>query len=250
MRCRRSVRDRHAEQVSEATGAAGVQIGPRTIALAAKLNKECGMSYGRIAAFFEAAFGIKVAASTLSRALARLATLIEPLHDQIGQQIRAGPVLSPDETGWRIGGNKAWLHTAATRDASYYLIARGRGREEAEALIGREYGGTIVRDGWAPYRMFTKASAQTCLAHILRRAEGLLEVCTSRAGQQWLRKLSTPFKGRSAFETDGSRQNSAFMGCPRVRARPRPPLTVCSSGSRAMRRFAGSRTICSASAMR
>lgn len=164
-----------------------MQVGPRTIALAAKLNKECGMSYGRIGAFLEAAFGMKVAASTLNRALARLARVVKPLYKGIGRRIRAEPVLSPDETGWRIGGNKAWLHAAATRDWSFYLI--GRVRDEAEKLIGRQYTGTIVRDGWAPYRMFDKGSAQTCLAHILRRVEALLAICPTYPASGWLTEL-------------------------------------------------------------
>ena len=31
----------------------------------------------------------------------------------------------------------------------------------------------LVRDGWAPYRRFTDAAHQTCLAHLLRRATRL-----------------------------------------------------------------------------
>ena len=38
----------------------------------------------------------------------------------------------------------------------------------------------IVRDGWAPYRRFTKAIHQTCLAHLLRRCR-LLQTDHPRA---------------------------------------------------------------------
>lgn len=40
-------------------------------------------------------------------------------------------MLSPDETGWKVGGERAWLHVAATREDSYYMITRGRGTREA-----------------------------------------------------------------------------------------------------------------------
>jgi len=33
----------------------------------------------------------------------------------------------------------------------------------------------LERDGWAPYRKFTAAAHQTCLAHLLRRVGELLE---------------------------------------------------------------------------
>ena len=184
--CGRTVRTRHAEQTSEATGAAGVQIGPSLIALAATLNKECGMSYGRMARLFGMVFGVTVAPSTLNRALTRLAKVMKPLSEKIGSRVRSGPMLSPDETGWKIGGHKAWLHVAATREDSYYMITRGRGTREATALIGIDYEGTIVRDGLPSYRVFEKATAQTCLAHFLRRIDGLLESESAPAAQKWL----------------------------------------------------------------
>ena len=49
----------------------------------------------------------------------------------------------------------------------------GRGFWEAAAILGADYAGVLVRDGWAPYRRFTDAAHQTCLAHLLRRARDL-----------------------------------------------------------------------------
>jgi len=188
-RCGCELTDRHPEQTSDAVGAAGVQIGPRAVALAAKLNKECGISYGRIADLFAKGFGLSVSRSAISRAVDRLATRLVPVYEQIAQQVRSRPMLSPDETGWKIGGHKAWLHTAATRDETVYKIARGRGRVEAEWLIGEDYGGTIVRDGWIAYRgkgAFAKAASQTCLAHLLRRIGHLIDLDPPQSVLQWL----------------------------------------------------------------
>ena len=146
--CGRQLRARHAEQTSSAVGAAAVQIGPRATAFAAKLNKECGVSFERIADLLDKGFGLKTSRSTLNRAVARLGSRLEAAYERIGAQIRSRPMLSPDETGWKIGGHKAWLFVASTREESFYRFSRGRGRVEAEAPIGRNYNGTIVRDGW------------------------------------------------------------------------------------------------------
>ena len=35
-------------------------------------------------------------------------------------------------------------------------------------MLGRDFGGVLVRDDWAPYRRFRAAVHQTCLAHLLR----------------------------------------------------------------------------------
>jgi transposase len=55
-----------------------------------------------------------------------------------------------------------------------YAIQPGRGFEEAAAVLGANFEGTIVRDGWAPYRRFEHAIHQTCLAHLLRRCRTLI----------------------------------------------------------------------------
>lgn len=41
----------------------------------------------------------------------------------------------------------------------------GRGFPEAAAVLGADFAGALVRNGWAPYRQFDQAAHQTCLAH-------------------------------------------------------------------------------------
>ena len=195
LECGRTVRNRHPEQISDATGAAGVQLGPRLIALATTLNKECGVSYERIARLLRAMFGLYVNRSSLNRAVMRLAGIVQPLSEKIGRRVRDAPMLSPDETGWKVGGESAWLHVAATLEDSYYMITRGRGTREATTLIGINYSGRIVRDGHPSYRVFSQAKSQTCLAHLLRRIEGLLQLYDKRPGtERWLRRFKRVLK--------------------------------------------------------
>ena len=42
-------------------------------------------------------------------------------------------------------------------------------------VLGADFDGVLVRDGWAPYRCFEDALHQTCLAHLLRRCRELRE---------------------------------------------------------------------------
>jgi transposase len=65
--------------------------------------------------------------------------------------------------------------------ATVYLIAAGRGYDEAASVLGTDFAGVIERDGWAPYRRFQHAAHQTCVAHLLRRARAMIE--DSVAGQ-------------------------------------------------------------------
>ncbi|MGH3521683.1 MAG: IS66 family transposase [Mycobacterium sp.] len=174
--CGRRVQGRVPEQTSNAAGDVGaVQIGPNAVALAAHLNKNCGMSYGRIAEIFALVFNLAVSRSTLTRALLRLARKAEPTFEDLIEQIRRSAVVYPDETGWKIGGMKAWLWTATTLTATVYVIERGRGYPEAVKILGEAFEGVLGADGWGPYRRFTQAERQLCLAHLLRRCRELLQ---------------------------------------------------------------------------
>lgn len=42
-------------------------------------------------------------------------------------------------------------------------------------VLGWDWHGTLVHDGWAPYDRFEKAWHQQCLAHLVRRCKDLLE---------------------------------------------------------------------------
>jgi transposase len=178
--CGRRVVGRHCLQTSQAVGVAGVQIGPGVVSLANYLNKVGGLSYGKIATLLEQMAGLYVSRSTLCRALLRTASKSKPLYAELAKTIRESPVVYPDESGWRIGGLSAWLWAFTNRRETVYQIARGRGYAEAAAVLGKDYAGVLVADGWAPYRRFTEATHQTCLAHLLRRCGEMLE--TARGG--------------------------------------------------------------------
>src|SRR5437588_3610431 len=190
-RCHRVVQGREARQISDARGAVGgVQIGPNTIAMTAHLNKACGMSYERIAEVLAQMFGLRVNRSTLARSLLRLGRKAAPTYTNLIERVRGAPVVSPDETGWRIGGDKAWLWTVATPDTTVYQIEQGRGYAEAAKLLGEDFEGVLCVDGWAPYRGFDHAQIQTCLAHLLRRSKELREAPPTAACAAWFESVA------------------------------------------------------------
>ena len=176
VRCGRRVQGRDPGQTSDATGAVGgVQIGPQAIALAAHLNKACGLSYERIMELFAQVFRLRLCRSALARAMLRLGRKAETTYEHLKEVLRKSPIVYPDETGWRVGGAKAWLWAMTTVTETVYLIERGRGFPEAAKILGELFAGILGCDGWAPYRGFTKAERQLCLAHLLPRCKELLE---------------------------------------------------------------------------
>lgn len=172
-RCGRRVQGRHPLQTSDALGAAAVQIGPEAVATAAVLNKQLGVSFGKIATLFAERFGLPVAPSAIVRALHRAATKAFPTYTALVQTVRTSPIVVADETGWRVRAALWWLAAYVTPDTTVYAILPGRGFDDAACVLGPSFAGILVHDGWAPYRRFTEAAHQTCIGHLQRRAREL-----------------------------------------------------------------------------
>jgi transposase len=171
--CGRRVQGRHALQTSDALGAAAVQLGPPAVAWISILNKHLGLSHAKVATLLRERFGLTVTPSAVTQALHRAARQAQPTYAALRDTIRGSPVVAPDETSWKVGGQLHWLWAFATPETTVYAIHRGRGFAEAASVLGADYAGVLVRDGWAPYRDFRQAAHQTCLAHLLRRCREL-----------------------------------------------------------------------------
>jgi transposase len=167
--CGRRVQGRHPLQTSDAIGGAAAQLGASVIALMVVLNKQLGLSFGKIATLLQQLYGLTVTRSGLVHAVHRAARQAAPTYDALCARVRGSPMVTPDETGWKVAGRLQWLWAFATPDTTVYRIQPGRGFAEAAAVLGADFAGVLVRDGWAPYRQFTAAAHQTCLAHLLRR---------------------------------------------------------------------------------
>ncbi len=109
----------------------------------------------------------------LAQVLHRAARDAAPSYTALCEQVREAPIVTPDETGWRVGGERHWLWVFTTPDTTVYAICPGRGFDDALTVLGADFNGVLIRDGWAPYRCFDEALHQTCLAHLLRRCKYL-----------------------------------------------------------------------------
>ncbi|MFZ0713866.1 IS66 family transposase, partial [Mycobacterium sp.] len=180
--CGQAVVGRHALMTSTATGAAASQFGPNVHALLTVMNKECGLSHGKCVKLLATTFeGMKISRGASARSTARTARRCEPAYAEVRRDVRSSRQVVPDETGWRVGGRNAWLHDFVSQHATCYVIDPTRSGQPAERLLGRDWAGTLVHDGWSVYDRFTAAAHQQCLAHLVRRCRGLLETARGAA---------------------------------------------------------------------
>jgi len=179
--CGGRVQGRDRRQTSKALGAAASQLGPEAVSLATVLNKQLGLPFGKTAAVLEQGFGLKVTRGALSQALARMGRRCEPTYQSLIGQIRRRPAVTVDETGWKVGGWLQWLWAHVTEELTVYVILPGRGYPEAAQVLGEDFDGWLVHDGWRPYYRFHKALHQSCQQHLIRRCEAMAAESSPRA---------------------------------------------------------------------
>jgi transposase len=180
-RCHRRVQGRHPLQTSDALGCCASQLGPDAQAALVHLNKDAGLSQGKISTLFSTLFGINLSRGGACQSMLRTAGQCLPHYHAIVRSIGQAPWAVGDETGWRVGGHSAWLHTFVTEQAVAYLVAKERGFEASRRIVPWDYAGTLVHDGWAPYGQFLLAKHQTCNQHLLRRCHDILEMARGGA---------------------------------------------------------------------
>lgn len=171
--CGKRIHGRHPLQTSDALGAASSQLGPDAQAAVVVLNKVAGLSHDKIAKLFESLFGVPLTRGASVQVLLRAARRLALAHQEVRQEVKASPCLTPDETGWRVGGRSAWLHAWVAERAVCYAIDPSRSVDALEELIGIDWSGKMTHDGFSSYDRFTQANHQQCLGHILRRLREL-----------------------------------------------------------------------------
>lgn len=170
--CGKRIQGTHEEQTSQALGAAHHAIGPRALALAVDCKYRLGVPLRKVSQLLSRHFGLSFSAGGIARAATRLAKRSQGVYEVLKWQLAGKYVTHADETGWRIGGQGAWLHCFASDNLVIFTVRSTRSGAVAREVLGADYGGTVSCDGYAAYDVFRTAR---CNAHVLRRAEDLAD---------------------------------------------------------------------------
>ncbi|HET6915324.1 MAG TPA: IS66 family transposase, partial [Acidimicrobiales bacterium] len=149
----------------------GSRIGPRMRALATYLRNDIGISYRKVPRALEEMFGFSFVPGSLIAFEKVLATLAEPLADDIAKKIGSSDgAVHADETYWTLNGERAyyWLH--ATTHYIHFQFDSSRAGEVSRNVLGDNFTGTLVTDCYSAYHAHQAGAKQKCLAHVARRA--------------------------------------------------------------------------------
>lgn len=158
-----------------------IQYGPRLKALAVYLTQYQLLPMRRSAELIEELFGAPISAASIATYVRQSAAHLAQTVEGIKAGVQAAAVVHFDESGLRVKGGLAWLHTAATTWLSWYGHHARRGLVAMEKFgILPDFMGVAVHDGLAAYRDYDCLHG-LCNAHHLRELVWLDETL----GQSW-----------------------------------------------------------------
>ncbi len=182
MTCGAHIQGHHSLQASDALGAAGVHLGRHLQATVAWLNKRAGLSHGKIVSLLHEAFGIELTRGGAAQVVLRVGRKCQETVDEIEAAISKSSSIVGDETGWKVGGRNAWLHTIVGNEGTCFRIDRSRSVQVQADVVGSQYSGTAVHDGYSSYnRRLSQASHQQCVSHLMRRLHRMLKTARGAA---------------------------------------------------------------------
>jgi len=143
-------------------------IGLQASVLIAYLWVVLAISLPGIAAYLGTFFRLTLSTAGISKMVIRIGTILEPVHEEILLDLKAGAMIFADETGWRVRGVLWWLWIFANSRSAYYWPDRQRGSPVVEKTLGTIFSGVLITDAWCAYHQIV-CIKQTCMAHIFRK---------------------------------------------------------------------------------
>ena len=117
--CGRRVRGRHADVGADQYGASAHRMGRRVMAAAHVLHYGVGIPVRRVPVVLRALTGVELSQGAITQdALRRAQGAVGDAYRRLRESVRESAVVHTDDTGWRVGGEGAFLMAFETEDAT------------------------------------------------------------------------------------------------------------------------------------
>ena len=191
---------------------APVQYGELIQAVAVYLNVYQMIPYKRTCEVLSDLLGCEMSEGTLHNLLKKYNDRVKDPLESIREHIRKANVAHFDETGFRVGSVRWWLHVASTQQATYYQAHPKRGSEAMDAIdILPQFEGRAIHDHWKPYYTYL-CKHGLCNAHHLRELVFVHEEYKQPWAEEMIKCLM-----KIKLETDHQRDNGDPLPPARIR---------------------------------
>jgi len=162
-----------------------VQYGTRAKATAVYLTNYQLLPYERTGELLEDLYSLPICQATLVNTNYACADLLEEEEKARKEELVSSPVVHFDESGFKVEGNRQWLHSAGTEKFTFYGFHRRRGTVAMDEInILPRFQGRAIHDHWKAYFNYS-CKHGLCNAHHLRE----LTFISEQHGQKWAEKL-------------------------------------------------------------
>lgn len=159
---------------------APVQYGPRAPALGTYLWHGQFLSRDRACAALGEMFSCAPSPGALAAQARKIAGLISPAIIAITGALAGADVAHFDETGFRVAGKLAWVHSASAGKFVLVTVHPKRGKQGMDAAgVLPAFAGIACHDAWKPYDGYDGVAGHAlCGAHLLRELIAVTETGT------------------------------------------------------------------------
>jgi hypothetical protein len=125
-------------------------------------------------------FGCAPSPAVIASAAKKIATFLSPAVSAIADALLAAGVAHFDETGFRVAGRLAWIHSASSGRYVLVTVHPKRGTQGMDAAgVLPAFTGIACHDAWAPYDSYAGVAGHAlCNAHLLRELTAVTETGT------------------------------------------------------------------------
>jgi hypothetical protein len=155
---------------------APVQYGPRITAVCAYLWHGQFLSRDRTCQAMAELFGVPVSPGAVAGMVTRVTGKLGICLEAIQTALTAAGVVHFDETGFRVAGKLAWVHSASSGKFTLITAHPKRGRQAMDAAgVLPAFAGVAVHDAWAPYDTYAQVAHALCNAHSARELQAVID---------------------------------------------------------------------------
>ncbi len=178
------------------------EYGLEIILMVAFLHYWIGLSLDHVCDVLQFFTGLELSKSQANALLNQLSADWTGEYDTIAELLALQLVIYIDETGWKVGNRSCYTWAFSTLMHVLFRCGVGRGKAEAQAVLGETFGGIGVTDDYAAYKSLFNEH-QLCWAHLLRKAIKLmLEHPDEVQYAEFLKQLSAIYQQAVRFQQD------------------------------------------------
>lgn len=149
------------------------EYGVEIILTVAFLHYWTGISLDHVCSVVQFFTGLALSKSQANALLNQLSDDWDKQYDTIAELLSRQLVIYIDETGWKVGSDSCYTWAFSTAMHVLFRCGVGRGKAEAEAILGQSFKGIGVTDDYGAYQSLF-LEHQLCWAHLLRKAIKLM----------------------------------------------------------------------------